>query len=337
MPNRRSLRTFFSSPNLEYKYDGLSFKLIQIYMVSTIYGSNVCNHHGCEEAARVQCPPLPPHHPECARLLDPPSVAFSLSKHRHPYLCIPLALAYLEQNLRGTCDKEGGRKTCTGGKNPEQKGKGDSSKIPGYQESCAESSGPVGQSSILTFFSKNGTTQSTQVTFLNGRSSTSVGMSRDDAIDLECDRREENESARGITRLEEIEHKKKTLKAGPWSTELEVRVGQGSEKVGEKRRFREHQAWESGVSAMAASKGKVYVASMSRRMGRAPRRRNHRKRYVRSRKREQESPRLFSHDRGAQTSLPRLKGEKGPLCAMGRRRDTGLRGIAQEGLRTSLP
>lgn len=94
-------------------------------------------------------------------------------------------------------------------------------------------------------------------------------MSRDNAIDLDSDvstdRRGENDCARGITRLEETAHK--TIKAGPWSTELEGRVGKGNEKMGEKRRFREAREIENKSQEKAkqgaVSKGKVYVASMN--------------------------------------------------------------------------
>jgi hypothetical protein len=200
-------------------------------------------------------------------------------------LCTEKAERYLSNS-----DMSGGSnasKKSTGAKKPEQKGEEDRSKIP-----------PVGQSSILTFFCKNGTHSAgtlvpateTREREVGSRSFTSVGMSRDYAIDLDSDaptdRRGENDCARGITRLEEIAHK--TIKAGPWSTELEGRVGQGNEKVGEKRRFRE--ARESGgcetvadgprgeggargkklenkrqekAKQGAVSKGKVYVASMN--------------------------------------------------------------------------
>ena len=38
--------------------------------------------------------PLPPIHPVCERLLDPPVLAFCLS-HRHPYSCIPLSSLFI--------------------------------------------------------------------------------------------------------------------------------------------------------------------------------------------------------------------------------------------------
>ena len=42
-----------------------------------------------------------------------------------------------------------------------------------------------------------------------------------------------------IRQIEQMEYKEQAAKAGAWSTELEGRAGHDSEKVGEKRRFRD--------------------------------------------------------------------------------------------------
>jgi hypothetical protein len=42
-----------------------------------------------------------------------------------------------------------------------------------------------------------------------------------------------------MRQIGEMEQEEKAVKAGPCSTQLEVSVGRGNEKVGEKRRFRE--------------------------------------------------------------------------------------------------
>ena len=42
-----------------------------------------------------------------------------------------------------------------------------------------------------------------------------------------------------IRQIEEMEYEEQAAKAGVWSSGLEGRVGYGSEKVGEKRRFRD--------------------------------------------------------------------------------------------------
>jgi hypothetical protein len=47
-----------------------------------------------------------------------------------------------------------------------------------------------------------------------------------------------------IRHIEEMEYKEQTVKTGAWSTGLEVRVGYGRGKVGEKRRFRD--AYDTG-------------------------------------------------------------------------------------------
>ena len=41
-----------------------------------------------------------------------------------------------------------------------------------------------------------------------------------------------------IRQIEEMKYEEQAAKAGAWSTGLEGRVGHGSGKVGEKRRFR---------------------------------------------------------------------------------------------------
>jgi hypothetical protein len=47
--------------------------------------------------------------------------------------------------------------------------------------------------------------------------------------------REERKMTAITRQIEEMEHKETAVKAGPGSTPLEVRVGHGDEKVGEKR------------------------------------------------------------------------------------------------------
>jgi hypothetical protein len=129
-----------------------------------------------------------------------------------------------------------------GRKGSKSKGGPESNNTPRKKMRASEGSGAEGQSSILTFFCKNGTTQSPsrhanvasndEVCFIDedsshsagtlvpaelvaareievgSRSSTSAGMSRDDAIDLDSDapadheRRGQNDSARGMTRLD---------------------------------------------------------------------------------------------------------------------------------------
>jgi hypothetical protein len=129
----------------------------------------------------------------------------------------------------------GGRKSSKSKAGPQ------SNSTPRKKMRGSEGSGAEGQSSILTFF-KNGTTESPstqanaalrdEVCFIDedsshsvstlvpaelvaaresevgSRSSTSAGMSRDDAIDLDSDapadheRRGQNDSARGMTRLD---------------------------------------------------------------------------------------------------------------------------------------
>ena len=128
------------------------------------------------------------------------------------------------------------------GKSSKSKGGPESNNTPRKKMRGSEGSGAEGQSSILTFFGKNGTTQSPsaqanvalhdEVCFIDedsshsagtlvpaelvaaresevgSRSSTSAGMSRDDAIDLDSDapadheRRGQNNSAIGMTRLD---------------------------------------------------------------------------------------------------------------------------------------
>jgi hypothetical protein len=53
-----------------------------------------------------------------------------------------------------------------------------------------------------------------------------------------------------------MEYKEQAAKAGDWSTGIEVRVGHGSWKVGEKRRFGD--ACDTGWGKAAAQAGRVF-------------------------------------------------------------------------------
>jgi hypothetical protein len=54
--------------------------------------------------------PLPfPRSTYCARLLNPPFLAFSLSLHQHPYFCIPLSSRFVRYCNESTCWLNGSR------------------------------------------------------------------------------------------------------------------------------------------------------------------------------------------------------------------------------------
>jgi hypothetical protein len=66
-----------------------------------------------------------------------------------------------------------------------------------------------------------------------------------EALNLSQQQREEHQAVMAIIRqIETMEYKEQAAKSGAWSTGLEGRVGHGSGKVGEKRRFRD--ACETG-------------------------------------------------------------------------------------------
>ncbi len=65
--------------------------------------------------------------------------------------------------------------------------------------------------------------------------------------------REERKMMIIMRQIEEMEQKEKAVKAAPWSTQLEGRVGHGNEKVGEKRRFRE--ACDTGACETVSAQG----------------------------------------------------------------------------------
>jgi hypothetical protein len=79
-----------------------------------------------------------------------------------------------------------------------------------------------------------------------------------EACNLSQQQREERQAVMAIIRqIEEMEYKEQAAKAGAWSTGLGGRVGHGSGKVGEKRRFRDacDTGWGEAVEEGPRSEG----------------------------------------------------------------------------------